>query len=136
MNTPYIEHINLAVANIDDMVRFLTTAFPEFRVRHEGVNNGNRWMHVGTGQSYLALNQAPPDRIGELSNGRLNHFGAVVGDADAVRARLLAAGYREGFVTPDHRFRKRRYVIDGEGVEWEFVEYLSDDPAERNSYVD
>ncbi len=30
--------------------------------------------------------------------------------------------------------RTRIYFLDGTGTEWEFVEYLSEDPAERNDY--
>jgi len=64
----------------------------------------------------------------------LNHLGFVVDDADALAARLQAAGFREGFITPAHAHRKRRYFFDADGLEWEFVEYLSDDPAEYNGY--
>ncbi|HEY6288981.1 MAG TPA: hypothetical protein VIW48_06020 [Nitrospiraceae bacterium] len=31
-----LEHANLIVRDIDGMIRFLQTAFPEFRVRGEG----------------------------------------------------------------------------------------------------
>ena len=33
-----------------------------------------------------------------------------------------------------HPFRKRVYFNDAEGNDWEFVEYLSQDPLERNDY--
>ena len=31
-------------------------------------------------------------------------------------------------------YRKRVYFTDPEGNDWEFVQYSSDDPAERNDY--
>ena len=55
-------------------------------------------------------------------------------DVEAVVSRLQEAAYREGFVSPPHPHRVRKYFLDSEGLEWEFVEYLSEDPAERNDY--
>ncbi len=34
--TVRLEHADLIVRNIDQMIRFLQTAFPEFRMRHDG----------------------------------------------------------------------------------------------------
>lgn len=48
--------------------------------------------------------------------------------------RMRKAGYREGASELAHPHRKRRYFFDTEDTEWEFVEYLSDDPAQRNDY--
>lgn len=126
-----LEHANLAVSSIEKTIRFLTTAFPEFHVRGQGDVEGQRWVHVGTNDTYLALNEV--SRNAELA-GPLNHLGYVVDDVDAVANRLLAAGYREGFIAPHHPFRKRRYFHDADDLEWEFVEYLTDDPAKRNDY--
>ncbi len=48
-----LEHANLTVHDIDGMIRFLQTAFPEFRVRGEGKSrDGSRWVHVGTDGTY------------------------------------------------------------------------------------
>jgi len=39
-----LEHANLGVGDIAAMIRFLKTAFPEFRVRAEGNSrDGTRW---------------------------------------------------------------------------------------------
>lgn len=128
-----LEHANLNVRDIDATVRFLQTAFPEFAIRGGGEANGIRWVHVGTAETYLALNEKPD---AEAADGPLNHLGYVVDDVEALSARMLAAGYQEGFRAPSHRHRIRRYFLDPDGVEWEFVEYLSDDVAERNDYSD
>src|SRR2546429_9437940 len=54
-----LENANLTVRDIDGVIRFLKTAFPEFRVRGEGKNrDGSRWVRVGTGQTYIALGPA------------------------------------------------------------------------------
>ena len=132
----HLEHANINVRSFDAAIRFLTTAFPEFKVRGRGVSNDAPWLHIGTDDSYLALNEvggAGP-LAGEHGDGVLNHLGVVVEDADGVAARLRQAGYVESFPSPPHPYRKRIYFEDSDGLEWEFVEYLTDDPAKRNDY--
>jgi len=54
-----LEHANLSVRDMEATIHFLQTAFPEFRVRGEGMSNdGRRWAHVGTDETYIALSQA------------------------------------------------------------------------------
>ena len=54
-----LEHANMVVRDIDATLRFLQTAIPEFRVRREGKTwQGGRWVHVGTDDSYIAVNEA------------------------------------------------------------------------------
>ena len=54
-----LEHANLTVRDIAGTIRFLQTAFPEFRVRGEGKSqDGNRWVHIGTDETYIALSPA------------------------------------------------------------------------------
>ena len=134
-----LEHANLAVRDVDMMIQFVQTAFPEFEIRREGKNwSGKRWVHVGTDDTYLALNEAPQEPAEERAPYSLvpglNHLGYEVDDADALRRRMLAAGYRDSTVPNEHPHRKRVYFYDPEGNDWEFVQYLSDDPAERNDY--
>ena len=51
-----LEHANLQVRDLDATIRFLQTAFPDFRVRGEGPTlQGARWVHVGRDDVYLAL---------------------------------------------------------------------------------
>ncbi len=138
--TVRLEHANMVVRDVEEMIRFLRTAFPEFRERGGGTGSplGQRWVHVGTDENYLALNQATkePSRAREPYTGEpgINHLGYEVSDVDALRTRLLAAGYRESTVPNAHPHRKRVYFFDPEGNDWEFVQYFSDDPAERNDY--
>lgn len=129
-----LDHANVAVRDLDATARFLATAFPEFRARSSGFGYGARWVHVGTDAVYVALYEAAGTAQRDGGPG-LNHIGFEVDDVGAVRARLAAAGYRETTTPNDHPHRKRIYFEDGEGGEWEFVEYTSEDPAERNDYA-
>ena len=126
-----LEHANMTVDSIDDCVRFLTTAFPDFAIRERRVSEGGLWVHVGNDSAYIALSESSEK---QSARGPLNHLGFAVDDVDAVASRLEAAGYREGFVPPTHPYRKRRYFHDAQDLEWEFIEYLSDDPTKRNDY--
>jgi hypothetical protein len=53
----------------------------------------------------------------------------------ALRERLARAGYRDSTVINDHPWRKRVYFFDPDGNDWEFVEYLTDDPEKRHDYL-
>jgi catechol 2,3-dioxygenase-like lactoylglutathione lyase family enzyme len=137
--TVRLEHANLCVRDVDAMIRFLQTAFPEFRVRRDqSDDDGQRWIHIGTHQTYLALNPASEDseRAWKPYEGYpgVNHLGFEVDDAAALRARMLAAGYVDSTVPNAHPHRTRVYFHDPEGNDWEFVEYHSHDPAQRNDY--
>jgi catechol 2,3-dioxygenase-like lactoylglutathione lyase family enzyme len=134
-----LEHANLCVRDVDGMIRFLQTAFPDFRVRADRADGGSsRWVHVGTDDTYIALSAAEtaPGARWEPYSGLpgVNHLGYEVDDAEALRARMLAAGYEESTVPNSHPARKRVYFLDPEGNDWEFVQYFSADPAERNDY--
>lgn len=137
--TVLMEHANVSVRDIDATIRFLQTAFPEFRIRFDGTDaEGTRWVHVGTDDTYLALTQstrepAKPWAPYEGVPG-INHLGFVVDDADALRARLRAGGYEDSTVPNKHPHRKRVYFHDPDGNDWEFVEYLTDDPKLRHDY--
>ena len=135
-----LEHANLTVRDVEATIRFLTTAFPEFRMRGEGTNrDGTRWAHVGTHDTYIALNQAKADserdRMPYRGEPGLNHLAYEVDDVDSLRLRLKAAGYRDSTVPNAHPHRKRVYFYDPDGNDWEFVQYFSQDPAERNDYA-
>jgi catechol 2,3-dioxygenase-like lactoylglutathione lyase family enzyme len=133
-----MEHANLHVRHFDDAVRFLKTAFPEFHVRSESVRDGLRWMHIGTDETYIALNETNVDRNPELKpyDGRpgINHLGYEVDDVDALQKRLAAAGFRDSTYPNNHQYRKRVYFYDADGNDWEFVQYFSDKSSERNDY--
>lgn len=134
-----LEHANITVHDVDGVIRFLLTAFPEFRIRRDQTEkDGTRWVHVGTDDHYVALNVARPEspRRDPPYSGRpgLNHLAYEVDDAGALRERLRAAGYRDSTVPNSHPHRKRVYFYDPDGNDWEFVQYLTDDAALRHDY--
>src|SRR5216110_267260 len=135
-----LEHANLTVRDIDGMIRFLQTAFPEFRVRGEGKNrDGSRWVHIGTDQTYIALSPAKqePEQHWMPYQGApgVNHLAYEVDDVEALCQRMMSAGYQDSTPPNVHPYRKRRYFYDPEGNDWEFVEYLSQESTQRNDYT-
>lgn len=139
--SPRLEHANLVVTAIEPTLAFLKAAFPGWRVRGEARDefrgHPRRWVHFGDDESYVTLNDYGRGGQRDL-NGRepgLAHLGFIVEGLDEIVSRLKAAGYEPNFWGPDHPHRRNVYYIDDEGLEFEFVEYLSDDPAERNLYV-
>ena len=133
-----MEHANLHVRHFDDAVRFLKTAFPDFQVRSESSSDGLRWMHIGTDDTYIALNETSEAQDANWApyNGKpgVNHIGYEVDDVDALRERLAAEGFRDSTYPNNHPHRKRVYFHDADGNDWEFVQYFSDKPSERNDY--
>lgn len=133
----YVEHANITVADLDQAIVFLQTAVPEFAVRHQG-QSSYRWCHIGTEHSYIALQEVvertEPDRTPYVDVG-INHIGIVVEDSYVVEQRLLAAGYRINELREDNEYRRRVYFFDPSGNEWEFIQYFSADPAQRNHYA-
>jgi catechol 2,3-dioxygenase-like lactoylglutathione lyase family enzyme len=136
--TVRIEHANIIVRDIDKAAKFLQTAFPEFEIRRDVHRREGRWMHLGTDDTYIALTEATiePAESWVPYSGRpgINHLAYEVDDADALRERMRAAGYKDSTVPNTHPHRKRVYFYDPDGNDWEFVQYFSDDPAERNDY--
>ena len=134
-----LEHANLTVRDIKGMIRFLQNAFPEFQVRGEGLSqDGSQWVHIGTQETYIALSpaKAPPEKPWMPYRGLpgVNHLAYEVDDLEALCERMKSAGYTDSTPANAHPYRKRRYFYDPEGNDWEFVQYLSQDPAERNDY--
>ncbi len=135
-----VEHVNLVVRSIDETMAFLRTALPEWSVRGRGPGEWygvkREWVHFGTDDFYITLND------GAVGAGRdlrgvspgLSHVGIEVPSVDDVRERLVSAGYEIATIGADHPHRKTIYFIEPSGTELEFIEYLSDAPAERNMY--
>jgi len=136
----YLEHANVTAPDVAEAIKFLQAALPDFRVR--GTSQGQkpdepvRWVHLGTDTFYICLNPVSPESTApdrQWGDAGINHVGFAVDDTEAVRVRLESAGYEAVYSDPAHPHRRRLYAKGG-GVDWEFVEYLSEDPAERNDY--
>lgn len=137
----YLEHANITVESIEESMHFLSTAFPHFEVRGKGESNSDgivrKWLHFGTEETYVALEQISLENEGTrrpYKDPGVNHIGFVIDDFDNVVKNLKEAGYKESISVEPHPFRKRAYFFDSDGNEFEFIEYLSDNPAERNDY--
>ena len=132
-----LEHVNLNVGDAARVTPFLLAAFPDFRIRGGGVDTeGRPWCHVGDDDSYFALTSVGSGRArtADDATAGLNHVGIEVDDVDAVRARLIAAGFVPYSTLDDHPARRRMYCFDAEGTDWEFVEYRTSDRSRRNDY--
>ena len=133
-----LEHINLVVSDIEPALTFLMAAFPHWQIRTEGRDEWHghprRWLHVGDDETYVTLNDFGVGPQRDLSSNQpgLAHIGFEVPSLDEVKENLARAGFEPSDNGRDHPFRKNVYYIDAEGLEWEFVEYLSSDPARRN----
>lgn len=142
----YLEHVNLRIPSIAKAKALLTAAFPDFRERGSGYGpTYGYWAHIGNDEHYLAFSQRekPGEEDGELIEPyeyqqayRLLHFGFVVENVGDVMARLEAAGFQPDDISDldTHPHRRRVYYLDGNGIEYEFIQYLSDKPEERNDY--
>lgn len=134
-----LEHANLSVLDAEAMTRFLQAVAPSFRVRGEGVDaQGRPWRHVGNDDFYIALQTVPSSdtRTPYGNTPGLNHLGWEVESLAAIEVRMAAAGYAPNLRINDHPARRWLYYYDPEGNDWEFVEYVTDDPRLRHDYGD
>lgn len=135
-----LEHVNLVVKDVEETQKFILTAFPGWKVRGEGESEWygkmRKWKHIGTDDYYLSINQGNEDDNRDLRSHSpgLAHLGFNVDDVDALSQRLQDSGYEIATIGADHPHRKAIYFIDPAGFEFEFLEYLSEKPEEKNMY--
>ena len=133
-----LEHVNLVVKDIAEMLKFYQAAFPHWKIREQGQGTWSgkprNWMHFGDDYQYLAFSDHGEGENRDLSGHQvgLAHFAYVTNNIDAVISRLLKAGYPIAKDGADDPYRKNIYFLDPAGFEVEFVEYLSDEPKLRN----
>lgn len=128
-----LEHVHVNVDSIAATRDFLEVAVPAIVRRGGGDAAGyGPWLHIGNDTSYIALTEVP----GTSTAANLRHIGIVVSDIEDLTARLAKAGYAPADASElnGHPYRRRIYYIDGNGLDWEFVEYLSANINERNDY--
>ncbi|PHS24742.1 MAG: glyoxalase [Robiginitomaculum sp.] len=133
-----LEHANLVVNDIEPTLAFLKAAFPHWQVRASGPSiwygKPRKWLHFGDDYTYITLNDngdgVPRDLAGHAPG--LAHLGFIVTNIDRLIERLKRHGYTPSVGLDTVAHRRNVYFIDPAGLEFEFVEYLSDDPAERN----
>lgn len=123
----FLEHVNLTVADLDRSIDFYCRLLG-LRVRwRRDAGDDPAAAHVGDDRHYLALFEARADSPAPpLDYGRvgLNHFGFVVDDLDAARARLEELGIT-AHSEADYDPGRRLYFFDPDGIEVELVEYAT-----------
>ncbi|NKB36002.1 MAG: VOC family protein [Gammaproteobacteria bacterium] len=133
-----LEHINLVVDDLPAVLNFYQAVFPHWRIRTQGKGEWSgkprNWVHFGDDYQYLAISDHGEGENRELAGFQvgLAHFAFVTSNLDAVIKRLEDAGFTIAKNGADDLWRKNIYFTDPAGFEVEFVEYLSDLPAERN----
>ena len=133
-----LEHVNLVVSDIPQMLTFYQAVFPHWSVRDEGKGEWSgkprNWLHFGDEYQYIALSDHGEGKNRELVGHQvgLAHFAYVTHDIDGVISRLQAAGFDIAKPGADDPYRRNVYFVDPAGFEVEFVQYLSDVPALRN----
>ena len=133
-----LEHVNIVVTDVDEALDFYGAALPHWQVRErqagEWYGKPRTWVHFGDDYQYLVFSDNGEGKNRDLSVHQvgLAHFAFVTNNLDALVARMRKAGYEPDKSGADEPFRKNIYYIDPAGFEVEFVEYLSDLPAERN----
>ena len=135
-----LEHINLVVKDIQPTLDFLKLAFPQWRVRGEGDMmwgaTPRRWLHFGDDDYYITLNDSAAGNMRDVRgiNPGMAHMGFVVEDLEALIQRLSKAGYAIDIIGRDHPYRSTVYYLDLAGFQFEFLQYHSDKPDEKNLY--
>ncbi len=133
-----LEHVNLVVSDIDAELAFYGAAFPHWKIREqqrgEWSGKPRTWLHFGDDYNYIAFGDNGEGENRDLAGHQvgLAHIAFVTHNLDAVMARLEAAGFAPAKSGAQEPHRRNIYYIDPAGFEVEFVEYLSDLPAERN----
>ena len=140
-STPFVEHVNATVQDIDRAVHFFTSALPEWHVRGGGtidwLGKPIRWLHVGDDVHYIAL-QGGGDGPGpdwQSHATAIKHVGIVVPSVQSVVERLQAAGFELDHWGGETAHRRSVYVMLGDEFQVEFVEYRTQDAALRNTYA-
>lgn len=125
MTPSFLEHVNVTVRDPQATAELYRDLFGwTIRWSGKGIHDGDV-CHVGDAHSYVAVySRGGTDQPGDTyaTIGGLNHLGVVVGDLDAVEAKIRAAG----FVTRNHADYepgRRFYFDDPDGIEIEVVSY-------------
>jgi len=127
MQAAILEHINLTVSDPQKTAALLVDLFG-WKIRWEGASMDDGYtVHVGTTSQYLALYATgTPAKSNEENyktlNG-LNHIALTVDDLDAMKAKVVKAGFKPhnfGEYEPGRRF----YFNDHDDIEYEIVSYL------------
>ena len=124
--TVQLEHVNYTVSDPDSTAEWMGDVFG-WQIRWQGpAINGGRTIHVGTGSQYVALFSPTDPRQSNEDNYAtvrgLNHIAVTVDDIEAMEKKVRAAGFKPGN-HGDYEPGRRFYFHDGDGIEYEVVQY-------------
>ncbi|MDW5415974.1 hypothetical protein R6242_05235 [Iodobacter sp. CM08] len=141
MEQAYLEHANITVSDLNRAVHFILTAIPHWKIRGKGKMDwfGAEidWLHIGDDFAYIALQSGG---IGEAPGWKthlvgVKHLGFVVPSLAQTKQALEVAGFSLDHDGGTAAHRDSAYFMLGEDIQFEFVEYSSDQPAQRNEYT-
>lgn len=137
----YVEHANIVVSDAESTVQMLLAAAPDWKVRGRGkfedwFGKEVSWYHVGDDDTYIAIQSGGEGQGSDWKDHStgVKHIGIAVDSVDELNDRLASAGFKLDHPGEEHPHRKRVYYFDRHGVQFEFVEYFSNNPQERNAY--
>ncbi|MBY6196028.1 VOC family protein [Vibrio hangzhouensis] len=137
----YIEHANITLINPRHTIEFLLAALPDWKIRGQGrMENWHgkdvEWFHVGNEHSYIALQSGGDKTLPDWTTHwtGVKHIGIAVDDLSAMVERLSNAGFELEHWGGEHPHRRSAYYVDEHNMQFEFVEYFSELPSERNDY--
>jgi hypothetical protein len=123
--TGFVEHVNVTARDPAKLAALCCDLFG-WHIRWQGKSAlGGDTIHVGTESHYLAIYTDPAKKYDDdtFKKGRpLNHIGIVVGDLDAVEAKVMLAGLKP-YSHDDYEPGRRFYFYDFDGIEFEVVSY-------------
>ena len=126
MASTRLEHVNVTVSDPKATAAWIERIFG-WKTRWEGAGMTTGYtVHIGEADTYLALfsfeGAQAENSDSYNTTGGLNHIAVVVDDLDAVEERVKV----EGFTPKSHANYepgRRFYFNDGDGIEFEVVQY-------------
>ena len=132
----YLEHANITTSSIEKSLEFLEIIFPDFYVRHRENDEIKEWLHFGNEYFYIALNERNDKNKIETdydTNG-IKHLGFVVENLEEKGLQLEKLGYKRSYPIVEHKYRRREYFYNHDGIDFELIEYYTNNDEERNDY--
>ena len=122
MTAGRIEHVNLTVSDIARSAALFERLLGWEQRWRGAAMNGGETIHVGDGQTYLALYTDREDHTGQQKGRPLNHVGLLVDDLTGAERIVIEHGL-EPFNHGDYAPGRRFYFLDWDGIEFELVSY-------------
>lgn len=129
-----LEHINMSVFDPKRTAAMLCRLFG-WSIRWEGPSMDEGYtVHVGSASHYLALysnlDVRKPDCTNNAPSVTLNHVAIIVDDLALIERRVISEGLTP-FGFADYEPGRRFYFHDFNGVEYEVVSYVQNQPSFR-----